>query len=139
MAARSNHSPDEVAYDYLAGGAERFLFYPIVGYNEDNLDIIHAMLSDDTTLLGLVGWRGALFLDRRCECAELDADPLGARPSRGPKLPLEMLVKRQTNETAEFFGFHDRGRLKAGMKADVNVIDYAGCGCISPRSAMICR
>ena len=53
MAARSNHSPDEVAYDYLAGGAERFLFYPIVGYNEDNLDIIHTMLTDDTTILGL--------------------------------------------------------------------------------------
>ena len=28
MAARSNHTPDEVAYDYLAGGAERFLFFP---------------------------------------------------------------------------------------------------------------
>ena len=45
MAARSNHSPDEVAYDYLAGGPDRFLFFPIVGYNEDNLDIIHTMLT----------------------------------------------------------------------------------------------
>ena len=32
---------------------------------------------------------------------------------RGPRLPLELLVKRQTSETADFFGLHDRGRLAA--------------------------
>ena len=124
MAARSNHSPDEVAYDYLAGGAERFLFYPIVGYNEDNLDVIHTMLSDETTILGLS--------DGGAHCSSIvDASVPSwmlihwARDrSRGPKLPLEMLVKRQTDDTARFFGFHDRGLLKEGMKADVNVIDY---------------
>ena len=46
--------------------------------------------------------------------------------NRGPRLPLEQMVKRQTSETADFFGFHDRGRLAPGKKADVNVIDYAG-------------
>ena len=46
--------------------------------------------------------------------------------TRGPRFPLERMVKRQTSETAEFFGFHDRGLLKEGMKADVNVIDYEG-------------
>ncbi len=124
IAARSNHSPDEVAFDYLAGGADRFLFFPIVGYNEDNLDVIHEMLSDDTTLLGLS--------DGGAHCSSIvDASVPSwmlihwARDrSRGPKLPLEMLVKRQTNDTARFFGFHDRGLLKEGMKADVNVIDY---------------
>src|SRR4051812_153209 len=40
MARRSNRSPDEIAYDYLATGAEKFLFFPIVGYNEDNHDVI---------------------------------------------------------------------------------------------------
>jgi N-acyl-D-aspartate/D-glutamate deacylase len=44
--------------------------------------------------------------------------------SRGPKLPLEMLIKRQTSETAAFFGLSDRGRLAPGLRADVNVIDY---------------
>jgi N-acyl-D-amino-acid deacylase len=124
IAARSNHSPDEIAYDYLAGGADRFLFFPIVGYNEDNLDIIHTMLSDDTTLLGLS--------DGGAHCSSIvDASVPSwmlihwARDrSRGPRLPLEMLVKRQTNDTARFFGFHDRGLLREGMKADVNVIDY---------------
>jgi len=44
--------------------------------------------------------------------------------SRGPGLPLPQLVKMQTSETADFFGFHDRGRLAAGLRADVNVIDF---------------
>jgi N-acyl-D-amino-acid deacylase len=125
MAARSNHTPDEVAYDYLAGGAERFLFFPVVGYNEDNLDIIHTMLTDDATLLGLS--------DGGAHCSSIvDASVPSwmlihwARDrSRGPKLPLELMVKRQTSETADFFGFRDRGRLAVGKKADVNVIDYA--------------
>jgi N-acyl-D-amino-acid deacylase len=124
MAARSNQTPDEVAYDYLAGGAERFLFFPIVGYNEDNLDIIHTMLTDDATILGLS--------DGGAHCSSIvDASVPSwmlihwARDrSRGPRLPLETMVKRQTSETADFFGFHDRGRLATGKKADVNVIDY---------------
>ena len=41
-------------YDYLAGGdCDRFLFFPIVGYNEDNHDIIRTMLTSPETMLGL--------------------------------------------------------------------------------------
>ena len=44
---------------------------------------------------------------------------------RGPGLPLPQLVKMQTSETADFFGFRDRGRLKPGLRADLNLIDFA--------------
>jgi N-acyl-D-amino-acid deacylase len=126
IARRSNHSPDEVAYDYLATGADKFLYFPIVGYNEDNHDVIRSMLTDDATILGLS--------DGGAHCSSIvDASVPSwmlihwARDrSRGEKLPLEMLVRRQTSETADFFGFHDRGRLAVGKKADVNVIDYEG-------------
>ena len=37
-----------------------------------------------------------------------------------------MLIKRQTSETADFFGLADRGRLAPGLRADVNVIDFEG-------------
>jgi N-acyl-D-aspartate/D-glutamate deacylase len=124
IAARSNHTPDEVAYDYLAAGAEKFLFFPIVGYNEDNHDIIRTMLTDDATILGLS--------DGGAHCSSIvDASVPSwmlihwARDrSRGERLPLELVVKRQTSETANFFGFHDRGVLAEGKKADLNVIDY---------------
>jgi N-acyl-D-aspartate/D-glutamate deacylase len=44
--------------------------------------------------------------------------------SRGPKLPLEHVVHRQTQETAELYGLGDRGALLPGLRADINVIDY---------------
>src|SRR2546430_17743520 len=43
---------------------------------------------------------------------------------RGPRLPLELLVKRQTSETADFFGLHDRGRLAPALRADINLINF---------------
>ena len=44
--------------------------------------------------------------------------------SRGPKLPIEWVVKKQTQETANLFGLGDRGLLSIGKKADLNVIDH---------------
>ncbi len=124
IASRTNHTPDEIAYDYLAAGAEKFLFFPVVGYNEDNHDIIRTMLTDDATILGLS--------DGGAHCSSIvDASVPSwmlihwARDrSRGERLPLELVVKRQTSETASFFGFHDRGVLAKGKKADINIIDY---------------
>jgi N-acyl-D-aspartate/D-glutamate deacylase len=37
---------------------------------------------------------------------------------------LELLVKKQTRDTAQVYGLHDRGLLAPGMKADVNIIDF---------------
>jgi N-acyl-D-amino-acid deacylase len=48
----------------------------------------------------------------------------GRDRSRGPGLPLPQLVKMQSSETADFFGFSDRGRLTPGLRADVNLIDF---------------
>jgi len=44
--------------------------------------------------------------------------------ARGDKLDLSQIVHRQTQRTAQLFGIHDRGVLRPGMKADINVIDY---------------
>ena len=52
---------------------------------------------------------------------------------RGPKLPIEHVVRRQTSETAALFGMHDRGLVAPGMKADLNVIDFDALG-FSPAS-----
>jgi N-acyl-D-aspartate/D-glutamate deacylase len=124
IARREGRTPDEVAYDYLAASADRFLFFPVTGYNEDNLDVAYAMLTDEGTLLGLS--------DGGAHCSSIiDASMpswmlmhWGRDRTRGPRIPVETLVKRQTSETADFFGFHDRGRLAVGKKADLNVIDF---------------
>jgi N-acyl-D-aspartate/D-glutamate deacylase len=51
---------------------------------------------------------------------------------RGPRLPLELLVKRQTSETADFFGLRDRGCLAGGLRADINLIDFDGLRLYQP-------
>jgi N-acyl-D-aspartate/D-glutamate deacylase len=126
IAAREGRTPDEVAYDYLAEGADRFLFFPVVGYNQDNHDVIRTMLTDDATVLGLGdgGAHCSSIIDAGVPSWMLTHWARDRR--RGPRLPLEFVVKRQTSETARFFGFDDRGELAPGKKADLNLIDHGG-------------
>ena len=53
--------------------------------------------------------------------------------SRGEKIPLEDLVKWQTQDTAATVGLNDRGLLKPGYKGDVNIIDFEKLKLHSPK------
>ena len=44
--------------------------------------------------------------------------------TRGPKLPLEDVIRMQTRDTACTVGLYDRGLIAPGFRADLNVIDY---------------
>ena len=76
------------------------------------------LVSGATSGIGLAAARALASLGARILLVARDR-------SRGERLPLELVVKRQTSETADFFGLSDRGRLTPGMRADVNLIDYA--------------
>ena len=123
IAARTGRTPDEVAYDYIVE-ENQFLFFPVVNYVAGDHEPIREMLNDPACLLGLS--------DGGANCTSIVDSGLpsfmlahwGRDRHRGPRLPLEHLVKRQTSETADFFGFSDRGRLVPGMRADVNIIDF---------------
>jgi N-acyl-D-amino-acid deacylase len=54
---------------------------------------------------------------------------------RGPTLPLEYVVRRQTRETAELYGLHDRGLVQPGQRADLNIIDFDALTFGLPRMA----
>jgi N-acyl-D-aspartate/D-glutamate deacylase len=126
IAAKSNRTVQEVAYDYITEGLDRFLYCPVTNYVSGDLSDVREMLLDPATLSGLS--------DGGAHCGSVvDASmptyllTHWARDrSRGPGLPLEMVVRAQTAETADFYGFKDRGRLAPGLRADVNVIDHAG-------------
>src|SRR5690348_7637950 len=124
IAAREGRTPDAVAYDYLTGDAGHFLFFPVTGYARDDHEPIREMLADPGTLLGLGdgGAHVAMIVDASAPTYMLTH--WGRDRKRGPGLPLEYMVKRQTSETADFFGFHDRGRLQPGKRADINLIDF---------------
>jgi N-acyl-D-aspartate/D-glutamate deacylase len=124
IAARQGRTCDEVAYDYLCEGPDRFLFFPVTNYVEGDLGIVRDMLTDPVTILGLGdgGAHCASIIDASVPSFMLSY--WGRDRKRGPGLPVEQLVKWQTSETADFFGFRDRGRLAPGMRADVNLIDF---------------
>jgi N-acyl-D-aspartate/D-glutamate deacylase len=125
IAAREGRTPDEVAYDYITEAEGQYLYFPVVNYTVGDHEPIREMLTDSGTLLGLS--------DGGAHCTSIVDAGLPTfmlthwvrDRQRGPRLPLEPLVKRQTSETADFFGLSDRGRLAPGLRADVNLIDFA--------------
>src|SRR5262245_57026412 len=126
IGAREGRRPDEVAYDYITEREGQYLFFPVVNYTADDHEPIREMLVDPATLLGLSdgGAHCTSIVDAGVPTFMLSH--WGRDRRRGPRLPLELLVKRQTSETAAFFGLTDRGRLVPGLRADVNVIDFDG-------------
>jgi N-acyl-D-amino-acid deacylase len=123
IAKREGRSCEEVAYDYILGEAQ-YLYFPVVNYVTGDHAPILEMLNDPACLLGLS--------DGGAHCTSIVDSGVptymlthwSRDRVRGPKLPVEMLIKRQTSETADFFGLSDRGRLTPGLRADINLIDY---------------
>jgi len=123
IAQREGRTPEEVAYDYILEDGQ-YLYFPVVNYVTGDHGPIFEMLNDPACLLGLSdgGAHCTSIIDAGVPTYMLTH---WARDrSRGPKVSLEKLVKRQTSETADFFGLTDRGRLEPGLRADVNVIDF---------------
>ena len=132
IAAHSGRPPDEVAYDHITEADDSYLYFPLVNYVTGDHAPIHEMMNDPACLLGLS--------DGGAHCTSIVDSGLpsfmlahwGRDRRRGPRLPLEFLVKRQTSETADFFGLTDRGRLAPGLRADVNLIDFDGLRLAKP-------
>jgi N-acyl-D-amino-acid deacylase len=124
IAAREGRTPDEVAYDYITEAEGQYLYFPVVNYVVGDHEPVREMLGDSGTLLGLSdgGAHCTSIVDAGLPTFMLTHWVRDRR--RGPRLPLEFLVKRQTSETADFFGLADRGRLTPGLRADLNLIDF---------------
>jgi len=125
IAKKQNISPQEVAYDCLLEKEGRALIYhPLFNYLPGNLDYVERMLNHPYSISGL-GDAGA-----HCGAISDASFPTtliqhwGRDRKRGKKIPLEKLISMQTLETSRLLGITDRGVLKEGYKADINVIDF---------------
>lgn len=128
-AARENREPLELLYDLLLedDGQAMFLL-PILNYAAGNLDAQREMLLHPQAVLGLGD--GGAHCGFICD-ASMPTTMLShwARDrSRGERLPLERVVQLMTRDTARLYGLHDRGVIAPGMKADLNLIDFAKVG-----------
>ena len=125
MADAASQPHASFAYDYLTGeDGTRLLFFPVVNYNNGDLSRVRDMMRDPATILGLSD--GGAHCGVICDASmpSFGLTHWVRDRSRGERLPLEWMIKRQTSDTAAYFGFSDRGRLAPGLKADINIIDF---------------
>ena len=103
---------------------EGILYLPVTNYAAGNLDVVREMIAHPDTLIGL-GDGGAhvgVMCDATATSYTLTHWTRDRR--RGALFPVAWAVKRLTSDNAAAIGLHDRGQLRVGMKADLNVIDY---------------
>jgi N-acyl-D-aspartate/D-glutamate deacylase len=90
-----------------------------------NEDRIPELINDSRVMVGLSD--GGAHVDMLCDagyCTYL----LGTWVRDKQAMSLERAIKRLTSEPADFFGIKNRGRLMAGMAADVVVFDQNTVG-----------
>ncbi len=125
LAAAEGVPPLEVAYDEMArDGGQGLLYIPILNYATGDLDHVREMLLHPQGLLGLAD--GGAHTGTICD-ASMPTFMLThwtRDRSRGDRLPLEFVVKKQTHDTARLYGMSDRGTVELGALADFNLIDY---------------
>ena len=115
----------EVMYDLLIQGEGKELFYqPLGGYHTYDLEPQKKLLEHPNVLFGLSDGGAHCGVIADAGMPTFIMTHWGRDRTRGDKLSLEFIVKSLTSSTAEAFGMFDRGYLKEGLIADINIIDF---------------
>jgi N-acyl-D-aspartate/D-glutamate deacylase len=136
VAAARGVSPFEVVYDWMmADGGNGIIYFPIFNYAYHDFSHLHQLLQHPSTMISLGDGGAHVGYITDAGLPTFMLTHWTRDRSRGPTLPLEDIVRRQTSHTASVYGLHDRGVLRAGLKADINIIDYAHLSCDAPYMA----
>ena len=130
IAAREGRTPEEVTYDVLleSDGTD-FIYTTISSYAYGDLRMAEELLGNRNCIMGL-GDGGAhvgFILDAGFQTWMLTH--WGRTLNR---FSPQELIRRMTSDTAGAAGLHDRGILRPGLKADINVIDWDQLGADKP-------
>ena len=133
-ARAAGRRPHDLALELLLADEGRaLLLHPFENYSGGDLAVVREMLADPHTICGLgdAGAHVATICDASYPTFLLAH--WGRDRTRGPRLPLELLVRKQTALPARTYGLADRGILAPGYRADVNVIDLQALRLTTPR------
>jgi N-acyl-D-aspartate/D-glutamate deacylase len=118
-------APAELALEHmLERGGKGLLYYPSLNYSNYSLDPAFEMMQHDHTVLGLGD--GGAHVGTICDASfPTSMLTFWTRDRvRGPRLDLPWVIKAHSRDTARAVGLHDRGLIRPGYRADLNVIDY---------------
>jgi N-acyl-D-aspartate/D-glutamate deacylase len=124
--------PAAHAYELLVGNGGKNVFYiPAANYLGGSISAVETMLAHPDTIMGLGD--GGAHCGIICD-ASMTTHML-ARWARHPgasTLTLPEIVRAITLDTATAVGLGDRGRLAAGCRADLNLIDFDNIRLLRP-------
>jgi N-acyl-D-aspartate/D-glutamate deacylase len=136
LAAADGADPVEKLYDLmLEHDAQQLFMLPFFNYSYGNHDAVREMLLHPAAVSGLSDGGAHCFLICDASIPTFLLTHWARDRTRGPKLPLEYVVKKQTSDTAALFGLGDRGVVAEGKRADLNVIDFGRLTLHMPRMA----
>lgn len=124
LAAKARVSPVEYVYDLLLQkDGHQLIYAALANYADGNLEAVREMMDNPNVVVGL-GDGGAHY---GVVCDASYATFLithWTRDRAGDKLKLTDVIHDLTRRPATVAGLLDRGLVREGYKADINVIDY---------------
>lgn len=125
MAERAGIDPAELAYDMLLeNGGKTILYRPLSNYTYGDLGTVNDMLSHPNSLVGLGDGGAHVSILSDASAMTYMLTHWTRDRTRGPKVSLPWAIRRLSHDNAAAIGLNDRGLLRPGYKADINVIDY---------------
>jgi N-acyl-D-aspartate/D-glutamate deacylase len=135
LAEAAGVPPLEMMYDLLLRDGGQELFYqPLGGYVTYNFDFFRKNMQHPNVLFGLSDGGAHCGVIADAGMPTFILTHWARDRVKGDKFPLEFLVRKLTSDTAKAYGLNDRGQLKPGLLADVNVIDFDALKLFRPES-----
>lgn len=122
VATAQDKQPLEVMMDVMASGVPLLVLF---GKYDGDLEDQRAAIENPRSVFGLSdgGAHCGVLVDASVPTYMLTYFTRDRQ--RGPRMSLEFVVHKMTQDTAQVYGLQDRGVIAPGYKADLNLIDYA--------------
>jgi len=125
MAEAAGVSPVAMMYDMLLRDGGKELFYqPLGGYVTYNFDFFRKNMEHPNVLFGLSDGGAHCGVIADAGMPTFILTHWARDRTKGDRFPLEFLVRKLSSDTAKAYGMKNRGELKPGYLADINVIDF---------------